>query len=249
MDKEILLKIREYIEQNNIAKIGEQKSKMQLRAEGKVFTLEEHLQGMIYSFLSAQTVWANIENHFTDIDKLFFGYDKEKIKQHEYMYYVIGLKRLNCGSRLTNAQMKVLHKNIETIESIIDEYGSMDTFVISRPQKEIVKIMSDSTSKYKIKQFGPALTWEYLRNVGVDGAKPDVHMKRILGCNRLGVSRKENATDIEVLDTVKQLSDETGLWMADIDYLIWLYCATDKGEVCTATPHCEKCVVREYCNK
>ena len=123
MDKEILLKIREYIEQNNIAKIGEQKSKMQLRAEGKVFTLEEHLQGMIYSFLSAQTVWANIENHFTDIDKLFFGYDKEKIKQHEYMYYVIGINRLNCGSRLTNAQMKFLHKNIETIESIPKQYG------------------------------------------------------------------------------------------------------------------------------
>jgi hypothetical protein len=31
-----------------------------------------------------------------------------------------------------------------------------------------------------------ALLCEYLKNVGIDVVKPDVHIKRILGCERLG---------------------------------------------------------------
>ena len=125
----------------------------------------------------------------------------------------------------------------------------MDAFVTSKPQRVIVKMLSSSDSKYKINQMGPALAWEYLRNVGVDGAKPDVHMKRILGVSRLGMSKNVEASDDEVLDTVEMLSKQTGFWMAEIDYLFWAYCATDKGEICTANPHCEKCVIREYCNR
>ncbi|WP_155832597.1 hypothetical protein [Butyrivibrio sp. AE3006] len=249
MDKQIVYNIKEYLKNKGIADIDNEQSKMQLRAEGKVFSTEEHLQGMTYSLLSAQTVWANIERNFAGIDRLFFYYDKDEIKKHDYTYFVMGLKRLGCGSRLTNAQMKALHENIATVEKIISEYGSMDAFVTSRPQRDVVKLMSSNGSKYKIKQFGPALTWEYLRNVGIDGAKPDVHMKRILGSERLGVSTKIEATDDEVLDAVEKLSKETGLWMAEIDYLFWLYCATDKGEICTSSPRCEKCVIREYCNR
>ncbi len=249
MDKEIIIRIKDYLSKKGIADIDGEKSKMQLRAEGKEFSLEEHIQGIIYSLLSAQTVWANIERNFAGIDKLFFDYDVNKMKQHDYSYFVSGLRRLGCGSRLTNNQMKALPDIIATVEKIVSEYGSMDAFVTSRPQREIVKLMSTSGSKYKIKQFGPALTWEYLRNVGVDGAKPDVHMKRILGHSRLGVSQREDATDDEVLDAVEELSKKTGYWMAEIDYLFWLYCATDKGEICTANPRCERCVIKNYCNK
>lgn len=249
IDKNALYRIKEYLKQNNIADIDSEKSKMQLRAEGKKFSTEEHLQGMIYSLLSAQTVWANIEKNFANIDRLFDGYNIEKIKRHDADYYVKGLQKMGCGSRLTNAQMKALHKNITTVERIISDYGSMDAFVTSKPQRVIVKMLSSSDSKYKINQMGTALAWEYLRNVGVDGAKPDVHMKRILGVSRLGVSKNVEASDDEVLDTVEMLSKQTGFWMAEIDYLFWAYCATDKGEICTANPHCEKCVIREYCNR
>lgn len=249
MNKNIFYNIKDYLKKNGIADIDGEKSKMTLRAEGKKFSTEEHLQGMIYSLLSAQTVWANIERNFSRIDKLFFDYDIKLIKENDAEYFVNGLKRLGCGSRLTNAQMKALHQNIVTVEKIITEYGSMDVFLTSRPQREIVRLLSDSTSRYKIKQMGPALAWEYLRNVGVDGAKPDVHMKRILGSERLGVSNKKDASDAEVLDAIEDLSKQTGYWMAQIDYLFWAYCATGKGEICTANPRCSKCVLREYCKK
>ena len=250
MDKNIFYKIKDYLTENGIVKIDDDgKSKMQLRADGKIFSTEEHVQGMIYSLMSAQTVWANVERNFKNIDKLFEGYHIDNIKKHDATYYVQGIQSLGCGSRLTNAQMKVLHENIATIERIISKYGSMDNFVTSKPSREIVRMLSSSDSEYKIKQMGPALAWEYLRNVGVDGAKPDVHMKRILGASRLGVSSNDEASDDEVLDTIESLSKETGFWMGDIDYLFWVYCATGKGEICTANPRCDKCVISDYCNK
>lgn len=247
MNKNTVLKIKNYLKENGIADIDGEVTKMQLRAEGKVYTINEHIQGMIYSLLSAQTKWANIERNMPSIDRLFFHYEPEEILSKDYQYFVNGLAELRCRSRLTNAQMKHLHENIRLMLDISNKFGSMDRFLTSRPTYQIVQMLSDGSSKYKLKQMGPALVWEYLRNVGIDGAKPDVHMKRIMGSSRLGVSDREEASDEEVLSEVKKLSDETGLWMAQIDYLIWCYCASEKGEICTAEPHCNKCVIRDEC--
>jgi hypothetical protein len=143
--------------------------------------------------------------------------------------------------------MKALHVNIETVESIISEYGSMDAFVTSRPTREIVSLLSGSGSKYKLKQFGPALTWEYLRNVGVDGAKPDTHLRRFYAADRMGTGEHSPATVSEVNEQVAKLSEETGMSKVEIDNLIWSFCADGFGEICTATPHCMSCPIRDWC--
>lgn len=242
-------KVKDYLKKRGIADIDGETTKMDMRKRGRDFNFNEHLQGVIYSLLSAQTVWANIERNLKNIDRLFFYYVPDDLLKHDFTYYVDGLHRLSCGSRLTNNQMKALPDIIATMKRIVNDYGSMDAFVTSRPAKEIVRIISTNGSRYKFKQFGIPLSWEYLRNVGIDGAKPDVHMKRILGCNRLGVSKNEDASYDEVINTVARLSKETGLWMAQIDYLFWAYCATDKGEICTANPACSRCVIRQYCKQ
>ncbi len=249
MNKDTVTKVKNFLEGRKLLDLDNESTKMQLRKEGKEFTLSEHIEGMVYSLLSAQTVWANIERNKPAINKLFFDFDPELIKKKDYTYFVEGLGRLRCRSRLTNKQMQALHGNIETMERITKEYGSMDAFVTSAPQLEIVTLLSKSGSKYKLNMMGEALIWEYLRNVGIDGAKPDVHMKRILGCNRLGFSRYEEATNEEVIAAMKRLSEETGYYMAQLDYLFWCYCATGKGEICTANPRCSKCVIRDECKK
>lgn len=247
MDKTTFYKIQTWLADNNIAKIDSSQAKMQQRKDGKTFTIEEHLKGMIFSLLSAQMVWKKIEENEQQIDELFFHYNPQEIKEHDWQYFVNGLAELRCRNWLTNKNMKALRPNIETMEKIIQEYGSMDAFVTSKPQSEIVRMLTKAASPYKMKQMGSALAWEYLRNIGVDGAKPDVHMKRILGSKRLGISEHENAEDDEVLEAVRKLSEETGFWMADIDYLIWCYCASGKGEICTANPDCDRCVIRNEC--
>lgn len=249
MDKKIVYDVKEYLEKRGIIKITGETTPMDLRKNGKEFSFEEHLQGMIYSLMSAQAVWSNIERNKPNIDKIFFNYDINEIKKKDYTYFVEKLGRIKCRSRLTNNQMKALHKNIETLEKIVSEYGSIDAFVTSAPTSKVVDMLSNSNSKYKIKQMGEALAREYLRNVGIDSAKPDVHMKRILGSERLAVSKYPEATNEEVISIMEELSNETGLWMSQIDYIFWAYCATDMGEICTANPRCGKCVIRNSCKK
>ncbi len=249
MNEITVKKVQDYLENKGIIKVSGEITPMDLRRDGKHFTLQEHLQGMIYSLMSAQTVWANIEKNKPNIDRIFFGYNPEKILEKEYTYFVDALGVIRCRSRLTNGQMKALHDNVRTMQRIEVDYGSVDAFVTSDKVEKIVEMLSKAGSKYKIKMMGEALAREYLRNVGVDSGKPDVHMKRIMGSDRLGVSDLHEATNEEVVEKLQELSDKTGLWMSQIDYIFWAYCATDMGEICTANPRCEKCVIRDECRK
>ena len=141
--------------------------------------------------------------------------------------------------------MANLNANIFMFIKIEEDYGSLDDYVVSKAPDVIVKELSSGI--YKLKGIGPALAWEYLRNVGIDGAKPDTHLKRFMGSKRMGVSDNIEASDEEVLDEVKRLSAITGLSRFDIDYAIWVYCADGKGQICTSSPSCDKCVVKGYC--
>ena len=50
----------------------------------------------------------------------------------------------------------------------------------------MIEIKPGRYRHYKLHQVGEALAWEYIRNVGIDGAKPDTHIRRFLGSNRMG---------------------------------------------------------------
>ena len=131
----------------------------------------------------------------------------------------------------------------------LDVYKRQDNFVTSAPAYEIVKKISDNKSKYKINRVGEALAWEYLRNVGIDGMKPDVHLCRFFAGDRMGSGSNIPATIHEVYETVLKLSKDTGISMSEIDWLVWNFCSSGYGEICTSNPRCEICPIKEYCNK
>ena len=149
----------------------------------------------------------------------------------------------------TKAQMEALAGNIRTFQKIEQEYGSIDAFVTSDPAAIIAQKLSDPASPYKMKMLGGALAWEYLRNVGVDGAKPDTHLRRFLGADRMGTAIHSPATPDEVHGQVEKLSKATGLYKAEIDTIIWSFSADGYGEMCTATPRCGICPIRKFCKK
>ena len=219
------------------------------RRAGKKYTLREHVRGMLYAFLSSQTKWYRIQPHLTEIDKLFFDYDVEKILAHSPAYYYDALYNIKCGNISTKAQMESLPDNIHLLQRIEDEYGSIDTFITSENPDVIVQKLSKGSSPYKVKMLGEALAWEYLRNVGIDGAKPDTHLRRFLGADRMGAGENSPATTGEVNAQVTKLSEQTGMPRVEIDNLIWSFCADRYGEICTATPHCARCPIADYCNR
>lgn len=249
MDKNTVYKVQKYLKDNHVADLSQTKSKITLRAEGKNFLMQDHVEGMILALISGQNKWYKVERQLDNIKKLFFDYEPKEILKHDGDYFFKGLRALGANGRFAERQMAEVIHNVKVLEMIEIDYGLVDAFMVSNPVNEIVKALSDSKSKYKLNQMSVALVCEYLRNVGVDTAKPDEHMMRMLGAERLGVSTKKNASCYEVINEFYRLSKETGMWAADLDYLFWCYCAEEKAEICSKNPKCNKCVIRDECHR
>ena len=56
-------------------------------------------------------------------------------------------------------------------------------------------------------------------------------------------------SDYKIIDEFQKLSKQIGISQAKMDYLLWNYCSKGYGEICTATPKCEKCVIKKYCKR
>lgn len=243
-----LFVIREYLERNNCSFDDTILKSVEERKAGKTWSLPEHIKALVYALLTNQTKWSRIVPHLKDIDRLFCEYDPDALKALSSERLTQGLFALKCGNISTAKQMKALTRNIAVFERIEKEYGSVDSFVTSGSAADVVGMLSSTDSEYKLSMVGEALAWEYIRNAGVDGIKPDTHVRRFLGKQRMGESVDEEATVDEALEQAKRLSEETGLTQSTIDALIWHFCAEGYGEVCSATPHCERCPIRNSCS-
>ena len=137
--------------------------------------------------------------------------------------------------------MDSLKHNIEVLEQIEKTYGSVDNFYNQNPKYTVLKELSQG--KYKLKQMGAPLTAEYLKNVGVDMIKPDVHVRRILA--RLGYSKKKPASIKECFDICQGIAKEYDTYEIVVDSILWQYCADKYFEKCTEKPNCFTCKVED----
>ena len=218
------------------------------RKNGKKFNFQEHLKGFVYAQLSALVSWKIIKEHQTELNTLFKDFEKDSLKAIDPETLIEKIRELKCYSPYTTKnQMNSLKANIETFEKIEKDYGSLDSFITHDTPSNIVKLLADSKSIYKLKYTGVALACEYLRNVGIDIIKPDAHIKRISGIERLNLVHSKS--EYKIINEFKRLSDEIGISQVKMDYLLWNFCAKGYGEICTATPKCSECVIQRYCNK
>jgi hypothetical protein len=216
------------------------------------FSIQQHINYLIAAFLSNQRPWNGIEKNWQKISTIFYQFDPqaiiEKINTAGYEFFVDELRKISCGNRSIKFQMKNLERNIRLLIKFEIENGSIDKYYRKFSTKDLVKNLSDNRSENKIVGMGVALVCEYLKNVGIDVAKPDVHIRRILGSERLGYSRNKDAEIDEVFDIIDLFCNNTGKSRAYIDVLLWNYCADNYGEICTAKPNCQNCSIIKYCN-
>ena len=246
--KHYLFEIRDYLEKNHIEYNADAISSIEERKNGKLFAMRDHIRAMVYALLTNQTVWSRIQPLLPSIDRIFNDYDAEYIKAQDPDNLAEELFYLKCGNMSTRKQMRALRGNIEVFERIQDEYGAVDKYIITHAPEDLVKAFSDVESDYKLGMMGEALVWEYLRNIGIDGVKPDTHIRRFLAGNRMGRADVPSPAPLsEVHSQVEQLSQRTGMLKAEIDNLIWSFCADGYGEICTAKPHCDRCPIKSKC--
>ena len=243
-----LFEIRKYLQRNGVEYNSDAIASIREGEGGKKFTISDHIKAMVYSLMTNQTVWNRIVPYLDTIDNIFHDYDPEYIKSADPDGLAEDIFKIKCGNMSTRKQMRALKGNIEVLEKIEKEYGSVDNYVTGLSPDIVVKSLSKPNSGYKLEMMGEALVWEYLRNVGVDGVKPDTHVRRFLGGNRMGEPLVATPASIEdVYRQVEILSEETGLLKAEIDNLIWSFCAEGYGEICTVKPHCDRCPIRSKC--
>lgn len=209
------------------------------RKNGKNYFLSDHICSMVFALLSNQRPWKHIEANRANINKLFHNFDINHIKKTDYQDFVDGLLALHCGNRQIRKQMQSLKDNIETLERIAKDYGSVDNYYNNTNIKELLKSLSGG--KYKLKQMGVPLVSEYLKGVGMDVIKPDVHVCRIL--TRLGYSKSNKITDDEAFDICCDIAKEYNISNVEVDSILWQYCAKNYFEVCCDKPKCSICGV------
>lgn len=217
------------------------------RAAGHNFTLNAHVRGLVLSQLSNQRPWYPIAKNLDRIDKIFLNYNAEALQAADSDKLRAQLCGLHCGNRAIAKQLSALRDNIEVLVRIESEFSSLDVFVTSKHPFKIAEALSDPRSPHKLKQLGFTLALEYLRNVGIRAAKPDLHVCRILGGERLGYFPAE-PREADAAQKVADLAAEAGVNATYLDNLLWIYCAQQYGEVCTARPRCGICKLADCCN-
>ncbi|WP_209444251.1 hypothetical protein [Paenibacillus ihuae] len=223
-----------------------QVNRSERRDQGESFSRDEHIKGLILSFLSNQRPWGPIVENMDKITEIFFDFQIDKIKHADKPLLAKQLKDIKCGNRSVDKQMESLDYNIRIFEQIEVVYGSLDEFVVSDTPDNIAWELGQGR-KYKLKQMGYTLALEYLRNVGIKAIKPDLHIRRIIGDERLNLY-SGYPSEVEAVNIMNRFAVESGVNMTYLDNLMWLYCAVDYANVCGSDPKCNLCELRHNCN-
>ena len=237
------------------------KKQIEKREQGKHFTISDHIRGMVYAMLSSGISWERVEKDIDEstgrilsIDKIFQNYDADTLLSCSVETLKEEIKVQRLAGISTNNQLKgLIPDNIRKLKQWEDTFGSIDSYYKRFIEKDssfqtLIETLSQSDSENKMKQLSEALTAEYLRNVGYDLAKPDRHVRRILGNSILACSELEIVPVFEAMEIVRMIADILNRHVAEVDYILWSYCATGYGEICTSRrPLCCDCVIRKYC--
>ncbi|MCI8332314.1 MAG: hypothetical protein HFE78_05775 [Clostridiales bacterium] len=238
------------------------KHQIDRRKSGDTFSISDHIRAMVYSLLSSGIVWDRIENEIDlptgkilSVDEIFHQYEPEYILESDPAYLRDEIKKIGCVSQYTMKQMQALiDVNIPKLITFEHQYGGIDKLYkrfidIDKSLKTLTLVLSHENSGYKMAQMGVALICEYLKNVGYEIAKPDRHICRILGSEYLALSGKKSVPPYEAIDIIAEMARTLNKSAAEVDYILWSYCASGYGEVCTVNkPKCDICVAKEYCN-
>ena len=246
-----------------------QVEKVRQRLEGKRFTLEEHVKGHVYSLLSSNTSWKKFDDNKEMIDGIFSHYSPSALMESNPDTIVKELKRIRCGSQVLRRNINSVPHNIEVIsrlhteiENAFERYNVFDdcgktlneyTIRLSEPYLDNGMRNPDKLDSMRI-----PLVCEYLRNIGISAMKPDRHILRICGSERLGILQKINEktyyspkklmdAQSQFIDFARHVTDDPAT-VPYLDNLFWLLCAKDYGSLCTKeSPGCGQCRLSSLC--
>ena len=97
-DVEALQRMETYLKEKEVVDFENSTNAVLQRGRGKSFSFAEHLRALIYALLTNQRKWIEVVPKLSQIDRLFFQYDADKIKKHDGTYFEQGIRKLKCGN-------------------------------------------------------------------------------------------------------------------------------------------------------
>ena len=210
---------------------------------GKIRSISEHVACMILAMLTANRPYEPIKQHLSQLENIFMNYDADKLMNADPEQLIKSVKSIRCGNMRIKFQMYALKHNISYLRQMQQEHGSIDAYYHSMTKYDLVKTLDNN-----LKEMSATLISEYLPSVGIDLPKPDRHIQRILGSERLGFSSRKMASIQGCYEVIHDFAVATSEHERYIDVILWSYCAEGEKNICCASPRCEKCVISEYCN-
>ena len=212
----------------------------------KKFTKQEHCEGLLLSVLSANRPWIGIVQHIDDLKRVFHDYDPDFLRSANPDDLTRDVVAIGCGNRRIAAQMSEISYNVSLLDYYEKEYGDCDApmqMAVENPI-EILYVFSDKKSMLKFKGVAVALAAQYMKNMGIDLVKPDVHLRRIL--QRFGLTAGL-PDEYETIRICKNIADKYGITQTEVGTILWQFCATGYLEICGANPRCGVCPANSEC--
>lgn len=222
------------------------------------------------AILSSGTKYHLLEPHLPSIRRMLFNYNIAQIANLSdgaiEKLYLSQMKPLRIPSRPLPrpkppwTRLMWVRNNADKFQQIQHQYGSVWHFMETNLSKTVFNgahgcyihpnddwlLKCFSQGRFKLDGVGPAICCEFFNNIGIDEFKPDVHTTRLL--NRIRLDRTQVRVSLRQ-DDVRRIGIIIAQTLrkprACVDSHMWVFCADDKGEVCTEdNPKCRSCWLR-----
>jgi DNA-3-methyladenine glycosylase I len=177
----------------------------------------------------------------------FANFDFRRVARQDF-------RSLFAASPIKNRKkVKGCLKNAKQLVKLVDEYGSFEAYLrsfgdVAHDVKSVLKMQRDMRSRFAY--LGPTNFYAFMKYIGFDFLKPDVHVRVIM--SRLGLTSSPKCTEEEVLVAAQRIREATGEQLRIIDQLFYTYGSSDHGRVkkaiCGAKPLCTECYLPKYCD-
>lgn len=230
---------------------------VQRRKSGETMELEtmDYIRAMTYAILSNSMDWRCVAQ---DVDL-----QTERLRNVDkaLKVYLDNKQDLSVAFEENQVRFRFKKRQIPAVE---ENFRYFDNNAVDLPAK-YAKMSADGTDfwplvqaiahgkpedGYKLAQIGPALACEYLRNLGYDIPKPDRHLRRLLGSERLQFFNQPMPEFEEVYNLVRCVADrsKSNYGPAQADYILWSYCAISYGNMCNGKNRaCKDCCLSDLC--
>ncbi len=148
--------------------------------------------------------------------------------------------------------VKKIRATVENAKKIVEiqkQHGSFANYIEKFKDNPII-LANNLVEEFKY--LGRETVWDFLKSIGLDAIKPDIHVRRILF--RLGLissCKPHPKVEEEVFEVAKKISKSTGEKLGVIDAIIWFYGADMpnliKKPICGKKPRCNECNLTELC--